>query len=97
MVTRPSDIRRRILKQRGVELKKLSRKPVSVDQLPAPYNKTRLMQLIELRFGKRLEDLIFKCTIYEAEKKLGVDASTISKWKKLIIEARDREFFEQFE
>lgn len=92
MTTSPSEIRRRILKQRGVELKKHTRKPISVDQLPTPYKKTRLMQLIELRHGKRLEDLIFTGTIYEVEKKLGVDASTISKWRKVI----DEVFFEQF-
>ena len=96
MATRPSEIRKRILKQRGVELKKHTRKPVSVDQLPAPYDKTRLMQLIELRFGMRLDDLIFVGTIYEAEKRLGVDATTISKWRKLVSEARSKDFFDQF-
>lgn len=96
MTTPISKIRKEILKQRGVELKKHTRKPVSVDQLPTPYKKTRLMQLIELRHGKRLEDLIFIGTIYEMEKKLGVDASTVSKWRTLISEARDREFFDKF-
>jgi len=95
-MTTPSEIRKSILKQRGVELKKHTRKPVSVDQLPTPYRKTRLMQLIELRYGKRLEELIFTGTIYDVEKKLGVDATTISKWRVLITEARDKEFFDQF-
>ena len=85
-------IRRQILKQRGVELKKHTRKPVSVDQLPAPYKKTRLMQLIELRHGQRLENIIYTGTIYEVERKIGVDASTVSKWRKLI----DEIFFRQF-
>lgn len=94
MTTRPSDIRKRILKQRGVEFKKHTRKPVSADQLPSAYKKTRLMQLIELRYGQRLENILFTGeTIYELEKKLGVDASTISKWRKFINEA----FFEQFQ
>ena len=95
-MTRPSDIRKRILKQRGIEFKRLSRKPVSVEELPAPYEKSILMKLIELRFKTHLEDLIFEGTIYEVEHRLGVDASTISKWRKLITEAKDREFFEQF-
>lgn len=95
-MTTTSDIRKRILKQRGVELKKLSRKPVRFAQLPTPYKKSRLMQLVELQFNTRLEDLIFTGTIYEAEKKLGVDASTISKWRKLVGEARNKEFFERF-
>ena len=91
-----SEIRRRILRQQGIEFKKLTRKPVTFDRLPSPYKKSRLMQLIELRHGKRLDDIIFKGTIYEVEKLIGVDASTISKWRKLICEARDKEFFEQF-
>lgn len=95
MVT-PAEIRKQILKQRGIEFKKHTRKPVSVDQLPVPYKKTRLMQLIELRHSKRLEDLIFKGTIYDVEKKLGVDATTISKWRTLISKARKKEFFDQF-
>ena len=95
-MTTPSEIRKSILKQRGVELKKHTRKPVSVDQLPTPYRKTRLMQLIELRYGKRLEELIFTGTIYDVEKKLGVDATTISKWRAQVTEARDKEFFDQF-
>lgn len=92
MVTPASELRRRILKQRGVELKKATRKPVSVDQLPTPYKMTRLMQLIVLRHGQRLENLIFKGTIYDVGKKLGVDASTIYKWRKLINDT----FFKQF-
>ena len=96
MTTKPSTLRNRILKQRGVELKKLTRKPTPISESPTPYCKTRLMQLIELRFGMRLDKLIFTGTIYEAEKKLGVDASTISKWRKLVTEAKDKEFFDQF-
>lgn len=92
MTTSGAEIRRRIKKQRGVEFKKHSRKPISVDQLPSPYKKTRLMQLIELRHGQRLETLIYTGTIYDVEKKLGVDASTISKWRKII----DAAFFGQF-
>jgi len=92
-MTRPQDIRRKITKQRGVEFKKHSRKPISVDQLPSPYKKTRLMQLIELRHSTRLEKLIYKGTIYDVEKKIGVDATTIYKWRKII----DTAFFKQFE
>lgn len=93
MTTSAAELRRRVIKQRGVEFKKGSRKPISVDQLPSPYKKTRLMQLIELRHGERLENLIYKGTIYEVEKRLGVDASTVSKWRKII----DSAFFKQFE
>ena len=95
-MTRPSDIRKRILKQRGVELKRLSRKPVLIADLPAPYPKTALMKLVELRHRDKLDNLIFTGTIYEVEKRLGVDATTISKWRKLIGQAKEKEYFEQF-
>jgi hypothetical protein len=94
---RPSDIRKRLLKQRGVELKKHSRKPILITDVPVPFKKSSLMQLIEFQFKATIESLIEKGTIYELEKRLGVDATTISKWRKLIAEARGKEYFEQFE
>jgi len=96
MVTKASDIRKRILKQRGVEFKRLSRKPVPVEELPAPFPKTNLMRLVELKFKDKLENLISTGTIYEVGKRLGVDASTVSKWRKLVSEAKENEFFKQF-
>ena len=91
-----NQIRKRIIKQRGIEFKKLSRKPVTYDDLPAPYHKTKLMKYIELKFQKPLKDIIFTGTIYELEKKLGIDATTVSKWRKIISEATEKEFWEQF-
>jgi hypothetical protein len=95
-MTRASDIRKKLLKQRGVELKRLSRKPVPVSDLPVPFKKSDLMRLTELRFKDKIENLIKTGTIYELEKRLGVDASTISKWRKLIAESRNAEYFKQF-
>lgn len=95
-MTRPSDIRKRILKQRGVELKRLSRKPVPIEEVPASFPKSTLMRLVELKFKNKLENLIFTGTIYDVEKRLGVDATTISKWRKIVEEAKDKEFFAQF-
>ena len=94
---RPSDIRKRILQQRGVELKKLSRKPIPIEELSAPYKKSNLMRLVELKFRARLDDLIFKGTIYEVGLRLGVDPTTVCKWRKLVTAARDRDFFSQFD
>uniref|UniRef100_A0A6M3JLD5 Uncharacterized protein n=1 Tax=viral metagenome TaxID=1070528 RepID=A0A6M3JLD5_9ZZZZ len=91
-----SSIRKQILKQRKIEFKKLSRKPISILDSPVPFKKTNLMRLTEMKFDRKIEQLIRSGTIYELEKKLGVDASTISKWRKLIRTARDAEFFEQF-
>ena len=96
-MTSQSKIRRRILKQRGVELEKHTRKPITYDDLPSLYPKTRLMKYIELKFGDRLENIIFTDTIYALEKKLGIDATTVSKWRRIISEAKEREFWKQFE
>ena len=89
-------IRKRVLKQRGVELAKLTRKPVTHDDLPSVYPKTKLMRYVELKFHSRLEDIIFSDTIYALEHKLHVDATTISKWRKTISDAKDKVFFDQF-
>jgi len=96
-MTSQSKIRKRILRQRGVELEKHTRKPVTYDDLPSIYPKTRLMKYIELKFGDRLENIIFTDTIYALEKKLGIDATTVSKWRRIISEAKEREFWKQFE
>jgi len=95
-LTRISDIRKKILKQRSVEFKRLSRKPVPLEELPSAFPKSTLMRLTEMKFRDKLENLIMEGTIYEVEKKIGVDATTISKWRKVIQESQRKEFFEQF-
>lgn len=93
----PAKIRKEILKQRGVQMEKHTRKPVPVTDIPTPFKKTTLMKLLESQQGLPIEQFIFIGTIYEAEKNLGIDATTISKWRTLITDARDKEFFAQFE
>jgi len=93
---RASEIRKKILKQRGVEFKRLSRKPVPVEELPSAFPKSTLMRLVEMKFKDKLENLIMEGTIYEVERKVGVDATTISKWRKIIQESQRKEFFTQF-
>lgn len=95
-MTRPSDIRKRILKQRGVELKRLSRKPVQYEDMSSSFRKSTLMRLVEMKYRDKLENLIFKGTIYETAIRLGIDATTVSKWRTLINKAKDNEFFDQF-
>ena len=97
MATTQKQLRTRILKRRGVELEKGTKRPLTYDELPSSFPKSRLMKYIELKFGDKLENLIASGTIYELAKRLGVDASTISKWRKLIAEAKDKEFWKQFE
>jgi hypothetical protein len=96
VITNLGIIRNRLLKERGVQLAKLTRKPKTIDDIPAPYPKTRAMKYLELKYNKHIEDLIFKGTIYEVEKRLGMDATTVSKWRKLISAARDKEFWDSF-
>lgn len=91
MITQ-SELRKRILKQRGVELKRMTRKPTTIDDLPSKFRKTKAMKYIELKFGKRLEDLIMIGNIYKIAKKLGINYSTVSKWRKVINEAFWKEF-----
>ena len=93
-MTRPSDIRRRILKQRKVQLAPHSRKPITHDDAPSSFPKSRLMKYIELKYNDTLEHLISKGTIYEVAKRLDINYTTVSKWRKLI---RETEFFGRFE
>jgi hypothetical protein len=95
-MTKLSTIRKGILKQRKSVLEKHTRTPITYDDLESPFPKTKLMKYIELKHGDRLENLIATGTIYELERKLGVDASTISKWRKLIREVKEKKFWEQF-
>lgn len=97
MTTSSASIKRRILKQRGVELAKHTRRPMTHDELPSTYPKTQLMKYIELKFGNKLENLIFDGTVRATAKRLHIDYSTVSKWRKLILEAKDHEFWKQFE
>jgi len=90
-------LRDEILQKRGVEFQKHTRKTVSILDKPVPFKKTNTMTMLELRFKKPIESIIFtKDTIYELEKKLSIDATTISKWRTLIRKARDKEFWDNF-
>ena len=94
---KPTELQKRIMKQRGVEFKKLTRKATPIADTPSIFKKTNLMKLIEMRHKARIEDLIFIGTIYDVEKLIGVDATTVSKWRRLINKAKVDEFFEQFD
>ena len=65
-------------------------KIVTFDEVPSKWRKSRLMQYMELKFGKPLEELICNSkTIYQLEAELRIDATTISKWRKLIAESKE--------
>ena len=96
-MVRVSKLRSKILHDRGVELEKHTRRPVQYANLPVPYKKTRLMQLLEFRRNAKLEDFLFEGTIYQAEKKLKIDCTTIHKWRVLILKARSLQFWGSFD
>ena len=79
-----SSIRRRILKRRGVVLEPQTGKPLPYFEAPAPFRKTPTMKLLELRFQQPITHLLASGTIYECAKRLGIDATTVSKWRKRI-------------
>lgn len=79
-------LKSKILKSRG-QVSVGYGKITTPDKLSAAFHKTHLMKYIELQFGEPLDKLIAKGTIYEVGKRLGVDYSTISKWRKMVREA----------
>ena len=79
-------LRRRILTKRGIELEKHTRRPKPIDEVAAPYHKTNLMKYMELKHKTHIHKLIRGGTIYEVGKRLGLNPSTISKWRKQIKE-----------
>lgn len=95
--TNLSNIRKKTLSKRGIaELAKHSRKPLTHDELPAPYTKTPKMMYLELKHHKSIEELINLGTIYECAKKLKVHPTTVYYWRMRIEEGKNEEFFNQF-
>ena len=86
-------VRKQILKGRGVTQEKHTRRLITHDEEPAPFNKSPMMKYIELKHGDKLENLLWPGTIYEVAKRLGIDYSTVSKWRKIV---EDGKFFGQF-
>ena len=76
---RSSTIRNRLLKERGlvpVSGGKLRKVPVTqLDHL-----KTDKMRLIEIKYGKTIEEMLTSGTCREVEKRYGIDFTTVSRW-----------------
>jgi len=95
-MTTQAELRRKILKNRGVVLEKHTRKARTHDEIPAVYHKTKFMKYIELKHHSDIKSLIMEGNIYKLEKKLSIDATTISKWRKAILKAEEEAFWKQF-
>lgn len=95
-MTTQTELRRRILEKRGVTLEKHTRKARTHDEIPTIFHKTRLMKYLELKYHSDIKSLIIEGNIYKLEKKLKIDATTISKWRKAILQAEEDAFWRQF-
>jgi hypothetical protein len=94
--TPSAKLKRQILQQRGIQLAKHTKKPMTFDELPSIIKRTPLMRLMELKFHDKLENIIFDGSIYKTAKKLRVNPVTISKWRRVITQAQDKRFWAQF-
>ena len=55
-----------------------------VPEFPGAEHKTLAMRLIEQRFGVPIEELLVEGALQEVGTLLGIDQSTVSKWRKLL-------------
>lgn len=68
-------IQERILKRRA------QAQPIKEEVVPSSPGMTLVMRLIELRFDTPLAVLLQQGTLEEVAKQLGIDQSTVSKWR----------------
>ena len=81
-----TSLKKRILKKRNVVLEPGTKNPITPDELPTPFKKTIRMMFIELKHGKPIQELIADGSIDVVAMYIGVDRSTVSKWRKRIRE-----------
>lgn len=87
-----ANLRKQILRQHGLAgFHPATKKLMTFDESAVPFTKTPLMRLLELKHCKPIEQLLEYGSIYELESKLGVDYSTISKWRKTIRLSRQQQ------
>jgi len=79
-------LKQKILRRRNVVLEPRTKNPISVDELPTPFNKTIRMMFIELKHSTPIQELIADGSIDVVAMYIGVDRSTVSKWRKRIRE-----------
>jgi hypothetical protein len=90
-MTNTASIKKRILKRRGVVLAPQTRAPLQYHESVTNFVKSDMMKFLELKFNCPILDLVdTPDTIYQCAKKLNVDPTTISKWRKRIREANSK-------
>jgi len=80
------NLKDKILKKRNVVLAPRTKNPISVDELPTPFKKTIRMMFIELKHSTPIQELVATGSIDDVAMYIGVDRSTVSKWRKRIRE-----------
>jgi hypothetical protein len=78
------NLKQKILDKRKVVLEPRTKNPITPDELPTPFKKTPLMKYIELRENMPIQKLIFMDSLDRVAYELGVDRSTVSKWRKRV-------------
>ncbi len=79
-------LKQKILKKRNVVLEPRTKNPISIDEMLTPFKKTTRMKLIELKHSVPIQELIAVGSIDDVAYVIGVDRSTVSKWRKRIRE-----------
>ena len=79
-------LRRKILKDKGVEPAPHTRRMLTIDERPDLYPKTPLMKMMELKYHLKLESVIYEGSLDDIVKLFNyeVDRSTISRWRQYI-------------
>lgn len=79
-------LRRKILSDKGVVLKKHTKQLLTVDEQPDIFPKTPTMKMLEYKYHIKIELIIFKGSLSDVVQLLhgDIDASTISKWRKYV-------------
>ena len=79
-----TSLKKKILRRRNVVLEPRTKNPITPDELPTPFKKTIRMMFIELKHGTPIQELIAVGSIDDVAMLIGVDRSTVSKWRKRI-------------
>lgn len=79
MPTARQKVQQSILRRKGLKPERYH--GVKIPQLSTDDNKTLAMRLLEWHFGAQIEDLLFYGNLATTARYLGIDPSTVSKWR----------------
>lgn len=79
MPTARQKVQRSILRRKGLKPERYH--GLKSPELPTDDNKTLAMRLLEVHFDAKIEDLLFYGNLAATARYLGIDPSTVSKWR----------------